>query len=133
MNTLEIGTMPDYVAAVIVGLLALMVTSFGYMIYLAITAHKSKDGNEKKGVIASFVISISFVLCAITGIGAVAANRLAMQNHEYDVVKTEDTITIESKSAFLKTKTFKLIAHKDGTYYLKDKEKMYELPENELN
>lgn len=133
MNTLEIGAMPDYVAAVIVGVFALMIAGFGYMIYLAITAHKSEDGNDKKAFIASFVVSISFVLCAITGIGAVAANRLAMQNHEYDVVKTEDAITIESKSAFLKTKTFKLIAHKDGTYYLKDKEKMYEVPENKLN
>lgn len=133
MNTLEIGEMPDYVAAVIVGLFALMIASFGYMIYLAITSHKSEDGNDKKAFVASFVISISFVLCTITGIGAVAANRLATQNHEYDVVKTEDAITIESKSAFLKTKTFKLIAHKDGTYYLKDKEKIYEIPENELN
>lgn len=89
MNTLEIGTIPDYVASLIVGLFALMVTSFGYMIYLAITSHKREDSTDKKAFIASFVISISFVLFAITGIGAVAANRLAMQNHEYDVIKTE--------------------------------------------
>ena len=47
--------MPDDVTAVIVGLFALMVASFGYMIYLTVTAHKSEDGNDKKAFIASFV------------------------------------------------------------------------------
>lgn len=133
MNTLEIGTMPDYLAAIFVGLFALAIACLVYMMHLALTAYKSEDGNNKKALITTFVLSLNFVFSLITGIGAVAANVLAIQNHEYNVIKKEDAITIESKSAFLKTKTFKLIAHRDGTYYLKDKEKMYEVPENELN
>lgn len=133
MNTLEIGTMPDYLAAIFVGLFALAIACLVYMMHLALTAYKSKDSNNKNALITTFILILSFVLCAITGIGVVAANVFAIQNHEYNVIKTKDDITIESKSAYLRTKTFKLIAHKDGTYYLKDNDKIYEVPENELN
>ena len=70
MKTLEIGTMPDYLAAIFVGLFALAIACLVYMMHLALTAYKSEDGNNKKALITTFVLSLNFVLSLITGIGA---------------------------------------------------------------
>ena len=133
MNNLNLTTIPTIVTGIIIFFGIGILLSFARLIFLAFTARKSKSNNEKKARIALYSLFLSLVLFPISIVSSSFAGSEAIKNHEYEIIKTDKDIIIQSKSEFIENRTYELIAHKNNNYYLKYKNKLYEIPDNELD
>lgn len=128
MNNLNLTTMPTIVTGIIIFFGFGILLSFFSLFFLLI---KYKD--EKKTKISLYSLFLFLLLFPITIVSSSFAGSQAIKNHEYEIIKTDKDITIQSKSEFIENRTYELIAHKNNYYYLKYNNKLYEIPDNELN
>lgn len=128
MNNLNLTTMPTIVTGIIIFFGVGILLSFFSLFFLLI---KYKD--EKKTKISLYSLFLFLLLFPITIVSSSFAGSQAIKNHEYEIIKTDKDITIQSKSEFIENRTYELIAHKNNYYYLKYNNKLYEIPDNELN
>lgn len=128
MNNLNLTTMPTIVTGIIIFFGAGIVLSFITLFFILI-----KNKGETKARIALYSLFLSLVLFPISIISSSFAGSEAIKNHEYEIIKTDKDIIIQSKSEFIENRTYELIAHKNNYYYLKYNNKLYEIPDNELD
>lgn len=128
MNNLNLTTMPTIVTGIIIFFGAGIVLSFITLFFILI-----KNKGETKARIALYSLFLSLVLFPISIVSSSFAGSDAIKNHEYEIIKTDKDIIIQSKSEFIKNRTYELIAHKNNYYYLKYNNKLYEIPDNELD
>lgn len=128
MNNLNLTTMPTIVTGIIIFFGAGIVLSFITLFFILI-----KNKGETKARIALYSLFLSLVLFPISIVSSSFAGSEAIKNHEYEIIKTDKDIIIQSKSEFIKNRTYELIAHKNNYYYLKYNNKLYEIPDNELD
>ena len=128
MNNLNLTTMPTIVTGIIIFFGAGIVLSFITLFFILI-----KNKGETKARIALYSLFLSLVLFPISIVFSSFAGSDAIKNHEYEIIKTDKDIIIQSKSEFIKNRTYELIAHKNNYYYLKYNNKLYEIPDNELD
>lgn len=127
MNNLNLTTMPTIVSVVIILFGSGILLSFFTLFFILI---KYKD--EKKAKISLYSLYSFLILFPISIVFSSFAGSQAIKNNEYEIIKTDKDITIQSKSDFIENRTYELIAHKNNYYYLKYNNKLYEIPENEL-
>ena len=127
MNNLNITTIPTIATGIIIFFGAGIVLSFITLFFILI-----KNKGETKAKISLYSLFLSLVLFPISIVSSSFAGSQAIKNHEYEIIKTDKDITIQSKSDFIENRTYELIAHKNNYYYLKYNNKLYEIPENEL-
>lgn len=128
MNNLNLTTMPTIVTGIIIFFGAGIVLSFITLFFILI-----KNKGETKARIALYSLFLSLVLFPISIVSSSFAGSEAIKNHEYEIIKTDKDIIIQSKSEFIENRTYELIAHKNNYYYLKYNNKLYEIPDNELD
>ena len=128
MNNLNLTTMPTIVTGIIIFFWAGIVLSFITLFFILI-----KNKGETKARIALYSLFLSLVLFPISIVSSSFAGSEAIKNHEYEIIKTDKDIIIQSKSEFIENRTYELIAHKNNYYYLKYNNKLYEIPDNELD
>ena len=128
MNNLNFTTMPTIVTGIIIFFGAGIVLSFITLFFILI-----KNKGETKARIALYSLFLSLVLFPISIVSSSFAGSEAIKNHEYEIIKTDKDIIIQSKSEFIENRTYELIAHKNNYYYLKYNNKLYEIPDNELD
>ena len=128
MNNLNLTTMPTIVTGIIIFVGAGIVLSFITLFFILI-----KNKGETKARIALYSLFLSLVLFPISIVSSSFAGSEAIKNHEYEIIKTDKDIIIQSKSEFIENRTYELIAHKNNYYYLKYNNKLYEIPDNELD
>lgn len=132
MNNLIPSTFPPIVTGVIIFFGAGVVLSFASLMFLAIKSIKSKDNNEKKVKIVSFLLYMSMILLTISITFSSFVGYYAINNNEYEIIKTDKDITIKSKSEFIENRTYELIAHKNDYYYLEYNGNFYKISDKEL-
>lgn len=132
MNNLIPSTFPPIVTVVIIFFGAGVVLSFASLMFLAIKSIKSKDNNEKKVKIVSFLLYMSMILLTISITFSSFVGYYAINNNEYEIIKTDKDITIKSKSEFIENRTYELIAHKNDYYYLEYNGNFYKISDKEL-
>lgn len=128
MNNLNLTTMPTIVTGIIIFFGAGIVLSFITLFFILI-----KNKGETKARIALYSLFLSLVLFPISIVSSSFAGSEAIKNHEYEIIKTDKDIIIQSKSEFIENRIYELIAHKNNYYYLKYNNKLYEIPDNELD
>lgn len=128
MNNLNLTTMPTIVTGIIIFFGAGIVLSFITLFFILI-----KNKGETKARIALYSLFLSLVLFPISIVSSSFAGSESIKNHEYEIIKTDKDIIIQSKSEFIENRTYELIAHKNNYYYLKYNNKLYEIPDNELD
>ena len=127
MNNFIPSTFPPIVTGIIIFFGAGIVLSFITLFFILI-----KNKGETKARIALYSLFLSLVLFPISIVSSSFAGSEAIKNHEYEIIKTDKDIIIQSKSEFIENRTYELIAHKNNYYYLKYNNKLYEIPDNEL-
>lgn len=127
MNNLNFTTIPTIATGIIIFFGAGIILSFISLFFILI-----KNKGETKAKISLYSLFLSLVLFPISIVSSSFAGSQAIKNHEYEIIKTDKNITIQSKSDFIEDRTYELIAHKNNYYYLKYNNKLYEIPENEL-
>lgn len=132
MNNLIPSTFPPIVTGVIIFFGAGVVLSFASLMFLAIKSIKSKDNNEKKVKIVSFLLYMSMILLTISITFSSFVGYYAINNNEYEIIKTDKDITIKSKSEFIENRTYELIAHKNDYYYLEYNGNFYKISDKEF-
>lgn len=132
MNYLIPSTFPPIITGIIIFFGAGVVLSFASLMFLAIKSIKSKDNNEKKVKIVSFLLYMSMVLLTISITFSSFVGYYAINNNEYEIIKTDKDITIKSKSEFIENRTYELIAHKNDYYYLEYNGNFYKISDKEL-
>lgn len=132
MNNFIPSTFPPIVTGIIIFFGIGILLSFASLIFLAFTAIKSKGNNEKKSKIVDFSLYLFSILFIISLSLSAFACYLAIENHEYEITKTDKNITIKSKSDFIENRTYELIAHKNDYYYLEYNGDFYKISDKEL-
>ena len=132
MNYLIPSTFPPIITWIIIFFGAGVVLSFASLMFLAIKSIKSKDNNEKKVKIVSFLLYMSMVLLTIFITFSSFVSYYAINNNEYEIIKTYKDITIKSKSEFIENRTYELITHKNDYYYLEYNGNFYKISDKEL-
>lgn len=132
MNNLIPSTFPPIITGIIIFFGAGVVLSFASLMFLAIKSIKSKDNNEKKVKIVSFLLYMSMILLTISITFSSFVGYYAINNNEYEIIKTNKDITIKSKSDFIENRTYELIAHKNDYYYLEYNGDFYKISDKEL-
>lgn len=132
MNNLIPSTFPPIITGIIIFFGAGVVLSFASLMFLAIKSIKSKDNKEKKVKIVSFLLYIFMILLTISITFSSFISYYAINNNEYEIIKTYKDITIKSKSEFIENRTYELIAHKNDYYYLEYNGNFYKISDKEL-
>ena len=127
MNNFIPSTFPPIVTGVIIffgtGILLSFLSTFFILI---------KNKGEKKAKISLYSLYLFFILFPVSIVFSSFVGSQSIKNHEYKIIKTDKNITIQSKSDFIENRTYELIVHKNNYYYLKYNNKLYEIPDNEL-
>lgn len=127
MNNLNLTTMPTIVTGIIIFFGAGIVLSFITLFFILI-----KNKGETKARIALYSLFLSLVLFPISIVSSSFAGSDAIKNHEYEIIKTDKDIIIQSKSEFIKNRTYELIAHKNDYYYLEYNGDFYKISDKEF-
>ena len=117
MDKLIIYTLPNYINITLVILLVVIVTSVITFIFAAIT------DKETLGISANAVLIISLMLSMVIAVSASIASRIIVDEKSYTITKTDDIVRVNSHSDWIDNTTYNIIGHKDGVYYLEDRER----------
>ena len=96
MNNLNLTTMPTIVTGIIIFFGAGIVLSFITLFFILI-----KNKGETKARIALYSLFLSLVLFPISIVSSSFAGSDAIKNHEYEIIKTDKDIIIQSKSELI--------------------------------
>lgn len=129
MDKLVLYTLPNYINITLIILLVVIVTSFITFIFATITE------KENLSVVTHVTFIISLILSVVILVSASITSRIIVDEQSYTIIKTDDTIRVNSHSDWVDNTTYNIIGHKDGVYYLEDRERsknLIKLPDNEF-
>ena len=77
--------------------------------------------NEKLGEFSLKVGMISFFLClGLVMVSVIIGGYMMSNPNAYTIIKTDDTIRVNSKSDWVADLTYNILEHKNDVYYLED-------------
>lgn len=129
MDKLVLYTMPNYINITLIILLVVIVTSFITFIFATITE------KENLSMVTHATLIIALILSVVILVSASITSRIIVDEQSYTIIKTDDTIRVNSHSDWVDNTTYNIIGHKDGVYYLEDRERsknLIKLPDNEF-
>ena len=115
MDKLVLYTLPNYINITLIILLVVIVTSFITFIFATITE------KENLSVVTHVTFIISLILSVVILVSASITSRIIVDEQSYTIIKTDDTIRVNSHSDWVDNTTYNIIGHKDGVYYLEDR------------
>ena len=121
MDKLVLYTLPNYINITLIILLVVIVTSFITFIFATITE------KENLSVVTHVTFIISLVLSVVIVVSASIISRIIVNEHSYTITKTDDTIRVNSHSDWVDNTTYNIIGHRDGVYYLEDRERQHSI------
>lgn len=116
MDKLVLYTLPNYINITLIILLVVIVTSFATFVFAVI---KNK---ETLGTITNTIIYISLALSVVLIVSARIASYIMVNEQSYTITKTDDIVRVNSHSDWIDNTTYTIIGHRDGVYYLEDRE-----------
>lgn len=129
MDKLILYTLPNYINITLIILLVVIVTSFITFIFATITE------KENLSMVTHATLIISLILSVVILVSACIASRITTNEKSYTITKTDNIVRVNSHSDWIDNTTYNIIGHKDGVYYLEDRERsknLIKLPDNEF-
>lgn len=129
MDKLILYTLPNYINITLIILLVVIVTSFITFIFATITE------KENLSMVTHATLIISLILSVVILVSASITSRIIVDEQSYTIIKTDDIVRVNSHSDWIDNTTYNIIGHKDGVYYLEDRERsknLIKLPDNEF-
>lgn len=129
MDKLVLYTMPNYINITLIILLVVIVTSFITFIFATITE------KENLSMVTHATLIIALILSVVIVVSTSITSRIVVNEQSYTITKTDDTIRVNSHSDWIDNTTYNIIGHKNGVYYLEDRERsknLIKLPDNEF-
>ena len=121
MDKLVLYTMPNYINITLVILLVVVVASFITFIFATITE------KENLSMVTHATLIISLILSVVILVSASITSRIIVDEQSYTIIKTDDTIRVNSHSDWVDNTTYNIIGHRDGRYYLEDEEHQHSI------
>lgn len=129
MDKLILYALPNYITITLIILLVVIITSFITFIFATITE------KENLSMVTHATLIISLILSVVILVSASITSRIIVDEQSYTIIKTDDIVRVNSHSDWIDNTTYNIISHKDGVYYLEDRERsknLIKLPDNEF-
>lgn len=129
MDKLILYALPNYITITLIILLVVIITSFITFIFATITE------KENLSMVTHATLIISLILSVVILVSASITSRIIVDEQSYTIIKTDDIVRVNSHSDWIDNTTYNIIGHKDGVYYLEDRERsknLIKLPDNEF-
>lgn len=117
MDKLVLYTMPNYINITLIILLVVIITSFATFVFAVIKNKETLD------MITNTIIYISLALSVVLIVSARIASYIMVKEQSYTITKTDDIVRVNSHSDWIDNTTYTIIGHRDGVYYLEDRER----------
>lgn len=117
MDKLILYALPNYITITLIILLVVIITSFITFIFATITE------KENLSMVTHATLIISLILSVVILVSASITSRIIVDEQSYTIIKTDDTIRVNSHSDWVDNTTYNIIGHRDGRYYLEDEER----------
>ena len=121
MDKLIVYTLPNYINIPLIIITVMIVASFITLIFAAIT------DKETLGISANAVLIISLILSMVIAVSASIASRIIVDEKSYTITKTDNIVRVNSHSDWIDNTTYNIIGHRDGVYYLEDRERQHSI------
>lgn len=121
MDKLILYALPNYITITLIILLVVIITSFITFIFATITE------KENLSMVTHATLIISLILSVVILVSASITSRIIVDEQSYTIIKTDDTIRVNSHSDWVDNTTHNIIGHRDGRYYLEDEERQHSI------
>ena len=121
MDKLVLYTLPNYINITLIILLVVVVASFAAFVF-SVIANK-----ETLGMITHATLLISLLLSVVIVVSASITSHITTDEQSYTITKTDDIVHVNSHSDWIDNTTYNIIGHRDGRYYLENKESQHNI------